>query len=354
MDLTYSFAIGFALSQVMLALALLSRSGFNTIQQCLFGCLLLAVLGYFTARELSTGPLGFVVSAFKTAVPGAFWLFNASLFDDHFRLKPWKIGLVGVTVMLPAIATLIDESNSSVLGLILIELPQLLEFILLGLALFAIARYWRIDLVQSRRQLRLWLSGFNGIYIFTIVLFEQLIFPNERWVVEYQYITSAFALLITNFLLLRVNGDLLNPLMPMPSELSPNKLLPDKKVVVLEISEAKPSAEFLEQLRVVMVDRRLYAEMGLTIGRLAKELDLQEYKLRQMINTQLSYRNFSDFLNSYRINETAQRLRDENNKDLPILTIALDVGFRSLSSFNKAFKNTYGQTPTEYRKLNSD
>ena len=267
----------------MLALALLSRSGFNTIQQRLFGFLLLAVLGYFTARELSTATLGFVASAFRTAVPGAFWLFNASLFDDHFRLKPWKIGLVGVTVMLPAIATLIDESNSSFLGLILIELPQLLEFILLGLALFAIARYWRIDLVQSRRQLRLWLSGFNGIYIFTIVLFEQLIFPNERWVVEYQYITSAFALLITNFLLLRVNGDLLNPLMPMPSELSP-----DKKAVVLEISEAKPSAEFLEQLRVVMVDRRLYAEMGLTIGRLAKELDLQEYKLRQMINTQLS------------------------------------------------------------------
>jgi hypothetical protein len=53
--------------------------------------------------------------------------------------------------------------------------------------------------------------------------------------------------------------------------------------------------------------------MDLTIGRLAKELDLQEYKLRQMINTQLSYRNFSDFLNSYRINETAQRLRDENH-----------------------------------------
>jgi AraC-like DNA-binding protein len=349
MDLTYSFAIGFALSQAMLALALLSRSGFNTIQQRLFGFLLLAVLGYFTARELSTGPLGFVASAFRTAVPGAFWLFNASLFNDHFRLKPWKIGLVGVTVMLPAIANLIDESNSSFLGLILIELPQLLEFVLLSLALFAIARYWRIDLVQSRRQLRLWLSGFNGIYIFTIVLFEQLIFPNERWVAEYQYITSAFALLVTNFLLLRVNGDLLNPLMPMSSEPSLNK-----KTVVAEISEAKPSAEFLEHLRVVMVDRRLYAEMGLTIGRLAKELDIQEYKLRQMINTQLGYRNFSDFLNSYRINETAQRLRHDNDKDLPILTIALDVGFRSLSSFNKAFKTTYGQTPTEYRKLNSD
>ena len=155
MDLTYSFAIGFALSQVALALVLLPRFGFNTIQQRLFGFLLLAVFGYFAARELSITPLGFVASAFKIAVPGAFWLFNASLFDVHFRLKPWKIGLVGVTVMLPAIASLVDESSTS-----------LLEFVLLSLALLAIARYWRIDLVQNRRQLRLWLSGFNGIYIY--------------------------------------------------------------------------------------------------------------------------------------------------------------------------------------------
>ncbi|MFQ3322333.1 MAG: AraC-like DNA-binding protein [Pseudomonadales bacterium] len=350
MDLTYSFAIGFALSQVALALALLTRSGFNTIQQRLFGFLLLAVFGYFTVRELSVTPLGFVASAFKTAVPGAFWLFNASLFDDHFRLKPWKIGLVGVTVMLPAIATLIDESSTSLLGLILIELPQLLEFVLLSLALLAIARYWRIDLVQSRRQLRLWLSGFNGVYIFIIVLFEQLIFPNERWVSDYQYITSAIALLITNLLLLRVNDDLLNPLMPVLSEILANK----PAVVEAKTELAEPSAEFIEQLRAVMEDRRLYTEMGLTIGQLAKELDIQEYKLRQMINSQLGYRNFSDFLNSYRIKETADRLRDETNKHLPILTIALDVGFRSLSSFNKAFKATFGQTPTEYRRLNSD
>ena len=65
------------------------------------------------------------------------------------------------------------------------------------------------------------------------MLFEQLIFSNERWVTECQYITSAFASLITNFLLLRVNGDLLNPLMPMPSGPSPNKKAVVGKLVSL-------------------------------------------------------------------------------------------------------------------------
>jgi hypothetical protein len=73
----------------------LPRSSFNTIQKVLFVFLLFAVLGYLTARELTVTLIGFLASAFKTALPGAFWLFNASLFDDHFRLKLWKIGLVG-------------------------------------------------------------------------------------------------------------------------------------------------------------------------------------------------------------------------------------------------------------------
>ncbi|NIM18801.1 MAG: helix-turn-helix domain-containing protein, partial [Candidatus Latescibacteria bacterium] len=34
----------------------------------------------------------------------------------------------------------------------------------------------------------------------------------------------------------------------------------------------------------------------------------------------------------------------------PVLTIALDVGFRSLSSFNTAFRAHYGKTPTGYRR----
>jgi AraC-like DNA-binding protein len=32
------------------------------------------------------------------------------------------------------------------------------------------------------------------------------------------------------------------------------------------------------------------------------------------------------------------------------LTIALETGFRSLSSFNKAFKEAHNMTPTAYRR----
>lgn len=76
---------------------------------------------------------------------------------------------------------------------------------------------------------------------------------------------------------------------------------------------------------------------------------MTEHKLRRLINKELGYRNFNQYLNRYRIDEASKRLISE--ADLPILTIALDVGFNSLSSFNKAFKEKHQQTPTEFRRL---
>jgi AraC-like DNA-binding protein len=35
---------------------------------------------------------------------------------------------------------------------------------------------------------------------------------------------------------------------------------------------------------------------------------------------------------------------------LPVLTIALDLGFGSIGPFNRAFKDATGMTPTEFRR----
>ena len=99
-----------------------------------------------------------------------------------------------------------------------------------------------------------------------------------------------------------------------------------------------------------MEERKTWREMSMTIGQLAERLDIPQYRLRRAINSGLGYRNFSDFLNRYRIAEAAGRLADPSEAQLPVLTIAMDAGFRSLSSFNKVFKETQGLTPTAWRK----
>jgi AraC-like DNA-binding protein len=93
-----------------------------------------------------------------------------------------------------------------------------------------------------------------------------------------------------------------------------------------------------------------YRTEKLTLKQLSAKIDFPEYKTRALINETLGYRNFNDYINQLRIAESCEKLVSE--PDTPILNIALDVGYRTLSSFNRAFKDILEQTPTAYRQKN--
>ena len=99
-----------------------------------------------------------------------------------------------------------------------------------------------------------------------------------------------------------------------------------------------------------MTVERAHRQDGLTIGGLASQLGLPEYRLRRLINQALGYRNFNSFVNRYRIAEVKTALADPSQADVPVLTLALDAGFSSLGPFNRAFKADTGMTPTEFRR----
>jgi len=59
---------------------------------------------------------------------------------------------------------------------------------------------------------------------------------------------------------------------------------------------------------------------------------------------------FTDFVNNYRINQAKIFLL----KDSSITEVCFQVGFESLSYFNKLFKQHVGETPSEFRKRHLD
>ncbi|OUS00575.1 hypothetical protein A9Q81_10505 [Gammaproteobacteria bacterium 42_54_T18] len=79
-------------------------------------------------------------------------------------------------------------------------------------------------------------------------------------------------------------------------------------------------------------------------------LTFPEQQRRRLINQHLGYRNFNEYLNHFRIQEASTQLSSTDFEHLPILTIALDVGYASLIPFNRAFKTRYEQSPSEYRR----
>jgi AraC-like DNA-binding protein len=115
-------------------------------------------------------------------------------------------------------------------------------------------------------------------------------------------------------------------------------------------SAADPATMLVKRLERLIEEDQVFKTEGLTIGGLAERLGVHEYKVRQLINAHLGFRNFGAFLNHYRIREARKVLADPSQKRLGIAEIAYRFGYSSLGPFNRAFKEIVGQTPTEYRK----
>lgn len=130
-------------------------------------------------------------------------------------------------------------------------------------------------------------------------------------------------------------------------------LASDEPRVTPAVPSPKPiNAALVEQIQHAMRVERLYRRESLTVAELARAIGSQEYLVRRAINGDLGHRNFNDFLHTLRLGEAAPRLLSQPG--LPILTIALDVGYGSIGPFNRAFRARFGMTPSEYRARTSD
>ncbi len=111
---------------------------------------------------------------------------------------------------------------------------------------------------------------------------------------------------------------------------------------------AKEASMLKEQLLQVMDSEYPYRRCDLTLTDLAARLSTTPHKLSEVLNSQLD-QSFYDFVNGYRVREVQQRMADARTQNLTILSLALDAGFASKSTFNSVFKKQTGQTPSEYR-----
>jgi len=105
---------------------------------------------------------------------------------------------------------------------------------------------------------------------------------------------------------------------------------------------------YIERLVELLEREKIYRDPSLSVGALAGRLSIPAHHLSQAINDKLG-RNFFDLINGYRIEEAKRSLANGDIEKQKILAIALDVGFGSLGSFNRAFKRHTGKTPSEFR-----
>ena len=98
-----------------------------------------------------------------------------------------------------------------------------------------------------------------------------------------------------------------------------------------------------------MQDEKFYLECDLTLPDFAKHTGLTPHQISQVINEQME-QSFFNFVSNYRIELAKQLMIDPKTRNMPIVDLAVEVGFKSKSSFYNAFKKATGMTPTQFKK----
>ncbi len=127
-------------------------------------------------------------------------------------------------------------------------------------------------------------------------------------------------------------------------------LPPQPLAPLAQSRELSPEAKrLLGLLPGFMEKRRPYLDPDLSLGDLAEAMETSRNALSLAFNVGLG-RTFYDFINELRVREVIRLMSDPGQSSNKILSLALDAGFNSKTSFNELFKKATGQTPSAYRR----
>jgi len=312
---------------VISALLIVRRYGLSRqIVPILF--FLTCVIFYLIIDFPFKGIVAVIMLAGPFLLPFSFWMVSKSFFSDRSvqRLKYFFIGVFVLVVYYLSHFFTRHNSSNSIVSLI----SPVISLVFVLLAIYEAQKGKDDDLIDKRKQLRnIFTYTISGIVLITLMVELGLKQTDQELP---KLIQRGFILVLSTYILIQ-NTQWKTFFFSKESQLAEVK-----------------DHHLIDQIQQKMTIDNFYSQENLTIGKLAENLEEQEYIVRQVINQQLGYRNFTDFLNSYRITEAKNLLSDLTQRKMTVLEIAYKVGFNSIGPFNRAFKSNTGFTPTDFRK----
>ncbi len=328
---------------LMLA-AFCARDGWK-VKTARFGFLLSVSLTAVLATSISTESFApppiwrYALAPLGSSTAIFIWWFCLSLFDDEFRLGVHEWGVaalwtgLGLFVMRDFVAMTEVRHEWAAIAR---------GFVATGLVAHIVYVAFKgrgADLVEDRRSARIFIAISISI-LFLFDLFSERVFNYFYTPLGVNIVQLAAFLAVvvwSVFWLLRLDATVIG--------FAPRRTAPTTPTASLTAKEAALHSK----LNAAMDEEKAYLDPALSIGALAERLAAPEHQLRALINKSMGHRNFRSFLNGYRMIDARTTLADPDKAATPILTIAMDSGFASLASFNRAFKSATGSTPSEFR-----
>ncbi|MFL0671055.1 MAG: helix-turn-helix domain-containing protein [Erythrobacter sp.] len=328
----------------LLAWLLLAHRGRVGLAAVLFTPLAVCLAGFVLGNTpLSilkpAGPIGNFANAAAGFTVIFLWWFALSCFDRRFRLQ-------GGVLMAGLVWAGIAAADRGLFGNRLADAGLSQGLVVMG---FGIVGHlvWRLlderqgDLVEQRQNARALVAVLLGGMLF-IDLAADALFGFSWRPLAFSMTQNAMILGFSIWLanrILTVRDDVLTFGVAGAGPV-PNSPPADARHASNEV--------LLRRLHVLIETERVHLDSGLTFARFVERMSAPERAVRTLINRQLGFDHFRAFLNHHRVAEARRLLADETCDD-KLIAIALDSGFASLASFNRAFRAIEGCSPSAYR-----
>ena len=221
-------------------------------------------------------------------------------------------------------------------------------FVLAVMCLVHVARlHWRyVDWLQDNHSddesfSPKWI-GHLTVFSALVAVFWALEFTLSRWF-GYSYAQVFVWDFVALFVLFAISLEALSGIdraFPKMTEHDPS---------VPEEQTEKPERDWAaegEQLKAEVLERNWHLEPGLSLQTLARRFGTNQAYLSRAINQGLGS-NFSSFINGLRVEHAKGLIRQDA---MSMIDIAMETGFGSKASFNRAFKIHAGINPSEFRR----
>jgi len=226
------------------------------------------------------------------------------------------------------------------------------------MAIISVAIYVRLSIKRIRSFTLLLIDNYSGSDKYKLTWLKRIVyFFGLMWVLWLPYTLVDFI-----FFDYQLNFKYYYPLylimgvvsvwMGMESFLRPEyillqlkaKLPKDKKSILIDDLEEKVS-----WLQKEMKQNLFFLNPELTLSSLSESLNIHPNLLSRIIN-EGTHKNFSDFINEFRVDTVIDKMQNQQYNNITLLGIAHESGFNSKTSFYRTFKKFTNKTPSEYLK----
>jgi AraC-like DNA-binding protein len=105
---------------------------------------------------------------------------------------------------------------------------------------------------------------------------------------------------------------------------------------------------YFQKLELLCKEQHIYTDSTLNREKVAEQLGISPGYVSQIVNC-ITGDNFANYINNYRVEAVKEMISDFEYENYNLLTMGLESGFTSKTTFYKAFKKVTGQTPNEYK-----